>query len=399
MDIFISLVIYHMTSRLSFTLGFSMMFLILGGLPVYAVDLDAELSSKGIPEKPTFRFVETAFVDYHNGGKLRDLLSQQNKSISFLADSSNPSVKALISRVNNNLAHELKTPTRITDMTVDYHASIVGNNNSATIDYSLTLVPTISNYTVGKYSGDTTVIDAGWMGISLSGPVVIKTTKYGDVDIGRLEGVVNKILPNLDITDLHSQQLLDQDLIDSSSLVKQPVSNWQHLFDPSYIITETSGWGYNGSKIAITTYTVGESLIGVAQNTIINTADFTADKNYEIQTVQHASSATIQIDGHANLTVLQGQMTFTTTPQSDDVNLTPSTGLSIQMIYAMAGFGIVVAIGIFVWSNKKMKESLNKEKDTVQHPAFQYEERKHWADRFDENKNNSEEKKVKRSAI
>lgn len=399
MDIFISVVIYHMTNRLSLTLGFCMMFLILGGLPVYAVDLNAELSSKGILEKPTFRFVETAFVDYHNGGKLRDVLSQQNTSISFTADSSNPSVQDLISQVNTYLSQELKSPTRVTDMFVDYHASIAGGENSATIDYSLTLVPTISNYIVGKYSGDTTVVDAGWMGISLSGPVVMKTAKYGIVDISRLAGVVHKILPNLEIVDSHLQQILDHDLIDSSSLVQQPVSNWQHMFDPAYIITETSGWGYNGSKIPITTYTVGESLIGVAQNTVTNTVDFTMDRNYEIQTVQHASSATIQIDGHANLAVLGGQMTFTTSPQSENSNPSPSTGLSVQMIYAMAGFGVVVAIGIFIWSNKKMKESLTREKDTSQYPAFQYEERKHWADRFDENKDDHEKEKVKRSAI
>lgn len=398
MDIFISVMTLHMAKGLSLAFALCMAFLALGFLPVYAIDLNAELSSKGVPEKPAFRYIETAFVDYHNGGKLRGILSGQNKTISFTADSSNPSIRDLIDRINAYLSHDFKNSTRVTDMFVDYHASIVGGDSAATIDYSLTMIPTISNYLVAKYSDGSTVVDAAWIGISLDGPVVIKTTKYGDVDIGNLAGFVHKAVPNLEITDSHVQQLLDHDLIDSSTLVQQPVSDWQHMFDPAYIITETSGWGYNGSKIAITTFNVGESSIGVAQNNVINTVDFIMDKNYEIQTVQHASSATIQIDGQANLAVVNGQMVITTTPQSVNTNPLPSTDLSVQMIYAMAGFGVVVAIGIFVWSNKKMKDSLKREKDTSSHPAFQYEERKHWADRFDGNKDHKEEK-IKKSAI
>ncbi|MGI0065266.1 MAG: hypothetical protein ACREAT_00740, partial [Nitrosotalea sp.] len=367
-------------------LAFGMMFLTLGLLPAYAVDLNAELSSKGVPEKPAFRFVETAFVDYHNGGTLRDVFSGKNTTISFTANSSNPSVRDLVGRINTYLSQDLKNSTRVTDLFVDYHASLVGTNNTATIDYSLTLVPTISNYIVTKYSDDTTIIDAAWIGMSLDGPVVIKTVPYGDVDVGNLAGLVHQVTPNLEITDSHVKQLLNSDLIDSSSLVQQPISDWQHLFDPAYIITETSGWGYNGSKIAITTLTVGESRIGVVQNNQINTADFTIDKNYEIQTVQHASSATIQVDGQAILAVLGTKMAITTTPQSTNANPLPSTGLSVQMIYAMAGFGVVIALGIFLWSNKKMKDSLKREKDTGHDPVFKYEERKHWADRFDDKK-------------
>lgn len=143
---------------------------------------------------------------------------------------------------------------------------------------------------------------------------------------------------------------------------------------------------------------VGESSIGVLQNNAINTVDFTVDKAYEIQTVQHASSATIQVDGQANLAALGRQIAITTTPQSIIIFPLPSTGLSVQMIYAMAGFGVAIAIGIFVWSNKKMKDSLKREKNIDSYPSYQYEERKHWADRFDENVNHVEEK-LKRSAI
>jgi hypothetical protein len=369
------------------------MILTLSFLPVYAVDLNAELSSKGVPEKPSFRFLETVFVDYHNGGKLRDLLNHKNTTVSFQDDSSNTSIRDLIGRINTNLSQNLKSQTKITDMSIDYSASIVGGENSATIDYSLTLIPTIKNYVMTKNSDDSTVIDAGWIGLSLHGPVIINT-KYGDMEINQPASFLHRAVPDLEITDSKAQQVLGYELIDSSSIVQQPVSNWQHMFDPAYIITETSGWGYNGSKIPITTYTVGESSIGITQNSIIHTADFTLDKNYEIQTIQHASSATIQVDGHASLQIIGNEIIFTTIPSVND-NPSPASGLSVQTIYAMAGFGIVIAIGIFIWSNKKMKQVI----DTIETGPIKYEPRQHWADRFDENTHNSDEQKVKKSPI
>lgn len=368
------------------------MVLMLSFLPVYAVDLNAELSSKGVQERPTFRFVETAFVDYHNGGKLRDLLGHKNMTISFQADSSNPSIRDLIGRINTNLSQDLKSQTKVTNMSVDYSASLVGQDNSATIDYSITLMPTIDNYVVTKNSDGSTALDAGWMGLSVHGPVVIKTEKYGDVEINKPASFLYKIVPNLNITDSNAQQVLDYELIDSSSIMQQPVSNWQHMFDPAYIITETSGWGYNGNKIPITTYAVGESSFGILQHSVVRVADFTLDKTYEIQTVQHASSATVQIDGYASLQAIGNTVTFTTTPS--DPNTTPASGLSVQTIYAMAGFGAILAAGIFIWSNRKMKQKV----ETIETGPIRYEPRQHWADRFDTHTDNHEEN-MKKSPI
>lgn len=376
----------------SLLLAFGML-IILSFLPAYAVDLNAELSSKGMPEKSTFRFVDTAFVDYHNGGKLKDQLYHKNFTISFQANSSNPSVRVLINRINTNLSHDIKDQTKVTDMSIDYTASLVGGENSATVDYSLTLMPTIDNYVITKKSDDSVVIDARWMGLSLHGPVVIKTEKYGDMEINKLASFLYKAVPDLKIVDSKVQQVLSFDLIDSSSIVQQPTSNWQHLFDPSYIIADTSGWGYHGNKIPITTYALGESSIGIAQNSITHTADFTSDKIYEIQTIQHASSATIQIDGHANLEVVGEGMTFTTSPSVNNT-YSPSNGLSVQAIYAMAGFGIVVAIGVFIWSNKKMKQVVT----PIETGPLKFELRQHWADRFEGN-GNSDEQKMKKTPI
>ena len=368
-------------------------------LPVYAVDLNAELSSKGRSEKPKFRFVETAFVDYHNGGKLREMLYNKNVTISFQANSTNPSVQDLITSLNTNLLEE-KSLVKVTDMLVDYRASITGGDSSATIDYSLTLIPTITNYIMTKEANDLTVIDAAWMGLSFSGPAVIKTEKYGDLDINKPSNFLQNVMPDFysQIAGTQAEKILNYSLINSSSIVTQPISNWQHAFDPAYIITETSPWGYHGDKIPITTYTIGESSIGIPQNPTVHTVDFTLDKKYRVQTIQHASSATIQIDGHAELEILGGKLAFTTMPQPSVGESCPLGCLQVQVIYAMAGFAAALAVGIFIWSNKKMKQALRKRDEGPTRP-IEYETRRHWADRFDGNQNEYDKKKIRRSAI
>lgn len=50
-----------------------------------------------------------------------------------------------------------------------------------------------------------------------------------------------------------------------------------------------------------------------------------------------------------------------------------------MMVYGMAGFAAVIAAGIFIWSNKKMKEVVTQ----VDTGPITYETRTHWADKFD----------------
>jgi hypothetical protein len=49
----------------------------------------------------------------------------------------------------------------------------------------------------------------------------------------------------------------------------------------------------------------------------------------------------------------------------------------------MAGFGAIVAAGVLIWSNKKLKDSANRPRDTGPARTLEYEDRKHWADKFD----------------
>jgi hypothetical protein len=322
--------------------------------PVYAADINAGLSTSGVAEKPTFKFLETVFIDYPQGSQLKNLLQGKKVTINFEADSSNPSVQNLVDRINSNLVYDLKSTVIVTNLAVNYTASLVGYDSSATIDYQITMVPTITNYVLVRGSGGNhTIIDASWMGISIAGPVVIKTAKYGDIDINSPEGFLQKV-PDLylKISETKAIEVLKNPLIDASPIILQPIDGSNHSFDPAYLISETSSWGYKGQRVPISTFAMGESSIGKPANPTINDIDFNLDKNYHIRTVQHASSATVQIDGFVSTTTLGHQKYFSSGSQSSEP---PTPGFQVGVIYAMAGFGAIVASGVLFWSNKKLK--------------------------------------------
>jgi len=355
--------------------------------PIWATsDLSANLSMSGTATQPTFKFLESAFIDYPSGGKLKDLLSGKNYTISFTENSNNTSVQDLIHQINTALVNDQKSPAIVTDLTVQYTATITGDDKSASIDYNLELIPTLTSYVIKPGSGDQpTIIDAAWMGLTVKGPVIIKTAKFGDVEINNPISFVKNAVPDVysNIKGTSAEDALKNNLIDASSILQEPIDQWNHLFDPAYIISDTSSFGYKGQKIAITTYTMGQSSLGEGtQKPTENTISFTTDTNYQLTTIQHASSASINIEGHAITTSVGGTPAFGTTPQSTGGD-TSSGGFPVGIIYGMAGFGAIVAAGVLVWSNKKLKDSANRPRDTGPGRTLEYEDRKHWADKFD----------------
>ena len=355
--------------------------------PIWATsDLTVNLSPDGTPAPSTFKFLESAFIEYPNGGKLKDLLAGKTYTISFTENSNNTSVQDLTHQLNTALTRDQKSPVIITDLAVEYTATIVGDAKSASIDYNLQLTPTLTSYVITKGSGnDPTIIDAVWMGLTLKGPVIIKTAQYGDVEINTPISFVKKATPDVYsiIQGSTAEDALKNNLIDASSILQEPLDQWNHLFDPAFIISETSGFGYKGQKVAITTYTMGQSSLGEGiQKPTQNEVDFSADTNYKLTTIQHASSASVNIEGHAITTSVGGTPAFGTTPESTGGD-TSSGGFPVGIIYGMAIFGAVVAGGVLFWSNKKLKDSANRPKDTGPARTLEYEERKHWADKFD----------------
>lgn len=355
--------------------------------PIWATsDLTVHLNSQGTPETPSFKFLESVFIEYPNGGKLKDLLAGKNSTISFVENSNNTSVQDLIHQINTALVNDQKSEVIVTNLEVKYTATLQGYDKSASINYKIELIPTITSYVITKGSGgNSTIMDASWMGLTIKDPVVIKTAQYGDTEINYPIDFLKKVAPDAYsvIAGTQAGDALKNNLIDASSILQEPLDQWVHLFDPAYTLSETSDYGYKGEKVAISTYTMGESsLLGGNQKPTQKTLDFSADTNYQLIIVQHASSATVNIDGQAIATKVGGTPAFATTPKATTTN--PASGFPVGFIYAMAAFGIIVAGGVLFWSNRKLKQPHKVDSSPTR--PLEYEERKHWADKFDDDK-------------
>ena len=361
--------------------------------PIWAtVDFNAYLPIEGTPITPEFKFTKNIAVDYSNGGKLKDALMGKNMTISFNDTSdNNTSIKSFMEAINTDFATARKSTAIITNLKVEYQVQINGDDKGATFDYLIRLIPTVTEYTLNKGGGDVpTVLDISWMGFAIKSPVIISTQQYGNLDINSPIGVIQNQLPDVYniIKGSPAEGPLSSALIDASSLVGYPIDKWNSLFDPAYTLSETAGYGYSGQKVAVTSFAYGQSDLYQGQLKANNTdVDFTVDSKYHLSMVERASSGTIDAAGHANGYMVQDTPAISTLAQvSSGSSVQTAQGLSTTTIYAMAGFAVVIAGGVFWWSNRKMKESIKRGVDTSPAPTFKYEERKHWADKFDDEK-------------
>jgi hypothetical protein len=368
--------------------------LVLGTVaPIWAtVDFNAYLPIEGTPITPEFKFTKNIAIEYPNGGKLKDALMGKNMTISFSDTSANnTSIKSFMEAINTEFAVDRKTTATISNLKVEYQVQVNGDDKRATLDYLIKLIPTVNGYVLNKGGGDVpTVLDISWMGFVMKNPITITTQQYGDLEINSPLGVIQKQLPDVYnvLKGTPAENSLSVNLIDASPLVGYPIDKWNSIFDPAYTLSETAGYGYAGQKVAVTGFAYGQSDLYQGSLKAVNTeTDFTADSKYHLTIVERASSGTIDAAGHANGYMVQGTPAISTLAGvSGSASVQTAQGLSTTTIYAMAGFAVVIAGGVFWWSNRKMKESMKRGVDTSPAPTFKYEERKHWADKFDEEK-------------
>lgn len=367
--------------------------------PIWATtDFNAYMPINGAPITPSFKFTRVVNLDYSNGGKLKDALDGKNVTVSFSYDASNnPSVNNLMQYMNTAM-DMTGSAVRLTGLKLDYLAQINGYPTQASITYMVTLTPTIVGYVLyqgtanvaGIMGGGTPyIMDAAWAGFNVDQPVAISTPQYGNLEINYPISLIQKELPTLYgvIHGTSAEKLLESNLLNPSGLYgQQPLAKWDSLFDPSYVVSDANVLNYQGAKVAVTTFSTGvSSLQSGAMNSVTQNADFMGDAAYKISVIDQPASGTFNVEGHAQAYNVKGAPAFTTTiDAAGGVSTTTAGGISNMTTYGMAGGAGVIAIFIFIWSNKKMKQdkALANEPPAPVAPV-QYETRHHWADKFD----------------
>ena len=295
-------------------------------------------------------------IDYSDGGKLAEM-NGLSKEISFSADSSNPSVQSLISKINSYILSQ-NSQAQITDLTVEYKSLMTGRSTSMSVDYTVILHPTIQNFVIKAGSGnEPTLIDVDWRGFGAIGPVVINTLAYGDVEINMPISTFERFTPSLALSMKASDasELLSTRLMDGDEIKAQPIGNWHFLFDPTGIGADASQYGFQTGSV-ISSFTMGESSLreGLIREQVKESA-FNSDKTYRITSFESSGNASIDILGFANRDTLGNSEIFGVTPNAPEGYASTSTGeFPAFILYGMAGMAALGGVAMLFMSKRKL---------------------------------------------
>ena len=354
-----------MQKRTITIIAFLSIFITIGGIsPVFAssqLEVTIDPNSDTAIAKMTYQ--RSINIDYSDGGNLADM-NGLSKKISFSADSSNPSVQSLISKINSYILSQ-NSQAQITDLTVEYKSLMTGRSTSMSVDYTVVLHPTIHNFVIKQGSGnEPTLLDVDWRGFGVIGPVIINTPAYGDVEINLPISTFERFTPALALSIKASDagQLVNTRLMDGDEIKAQPIGNWHFLFDPTGIGADASQYGFQTGSV-ISSFTMGESSLreGLIREQV-NESAFNSDKTYRITSYESSGNASIDIIGFANRDTLGNSEIFGVTPNAPEGYASTSSGeFPAYILYGMAGMAAIGGAAMMMISKRK----LNKEKGQV----------------------------------
>ena len=343
-------------------IAFLSIFIAISGIsPVFAssqLEVTIEPGSDTAVAKMTYQ--RSINIDYSDGGNLTEM-NGLSKELSFSADSSNPSVQSLISKINSYILSK-NSQAQVTDLTVDYRTVMTGRSTSMSVDYTIVLHPTIQNFVIKAGSGnDPTLIDVDWRGFGAVGPVVISTPAYGDVEINLPISTFERFTPSLALSLKASDaaEIMSTRLMNGDEIKEQPIGNWHFLFDPTGIGADASQYGFQTGSV-ISSFTMGESSLreGLIREQV-RESSVNIDKTYRVTSFESSGNASIDLIGFANRDVLGTSEIFGVTPNAPEGYASTSSGeFPAFILYGMAGMAAVGGAAMMLISKRK----LNKEK-------------------------------------
>jgi len=310
-------------------------------------------------------YQRTINIDYSDGGKLAETMNGMVKEISFSTDSSNPGVQSLISKINSYTLSQ-GSQAQITDLTLKYKSLMTGRSTSMSVDYNVTLHPTIHNLVIKQGSGNSpTLVDVDWRGFGAIGPVVINTPAYGDVEINLPISTFERFTPSLALSleASDASEIMSTRLMNADEIKEQPIGNWHFLFDPTGIGADAAQYGFQTGSV-ISSFTMGESSFreGLIREQV-HEGSVNIDKTYKVTSFESSGNASIDLIGFANRDVLGTSEIFGVTPNAPEGYASTSTGeFPAYILYGMAGMAAVGGAAMMMISKRK----LNKEKGHYQ---------------------------------
>lgn len=320
----------------------------------WAAQMDVFVAHDVQTIKPEFKFLRIMFIEYPQGGQVADNLAGKNEMILFTANSTQ--LESLIQKINSDL-QKRSSSSYVTDVTLDYKATITGGEKQAAIEYRIDMFPTIENFEVRARGIDVArIIDSSWRGFEVDGSVVVNN-QYGTFDVnspGSALKVFSSDTYNL-IQEANPDSIINQHIFDASGIHELPLHKWHFLFDPTAIIEESKKMGFSGTTV-VSHYSLGECNIEVGPcSDRLWIEEVSIDKNYRIRIIESQDDATISIEGFVLEDNILGLEVFGINPEAPDTGNPATDEFPATVIYGMAGVAAVGGGAFFLISNRKLK--------------------------------------------
>ena len=323
--------------------------------PTWAAQLDARINPDNDSSPFKMSYLKTIFIEYPNGGNLFDELRGKVWTVSGTADSSNPGVQELITKLNQKIVAD-GSQVRISDLNVTYDIHLKARNISTSIDYKVILEGTLTNYVITKDT-QKALIDLGWRGLSVDGEILIDGVDI-NIPINILRDKEPQVYTFFARTE--AEDVLSRPLINADFILEQPMTNWHFLFDPTGINVDAGTFGLDESitGFVVSIWTMGESSIreGIQIEKIYE-AEIMSDQKYIVRSVQSADQGSLAVIGFGALDTLDEIEIAGVTPRPPSGYATTSTGgFPIMIVYGMAGMAALGGIGFFIYSSRSLKK-------------------------------------------
>ena len=307
-------------------------------------------------EKSEFRILyqKALLIDYESGGDIAKHMRGVSVDERFTTTYPNSELDWIVDRLNENILKD-QSSARVTELDLMHSVVINGRADRATIDYSVLLEGTISNYRIGdKDSDGRQLIDLGWRGLSVYEPTVVDGIEI-NLPISAIENHVPSVYDMIRGTD--AEVLLSKPIMDGSAILEQGLTSWHFLFDSTGTNIDAERYGLDESieGVIYSRYTMGESSIREGIKTEIEeTATIDLDTRYSFTTIQSSDNANLHIVGYAAIDTLDDlEIAGVTTTKIDSDT---STGdFPALIVYGMAGMAVVGGIVFFIISGRQLK--------------------------------------------
>ena len=314
-------------------------------VPVHAVQLDAVIPKGSEEFSPVFTFTRIVSIQYSEDSRLAELFEDAQQKILFDIDGENAAV--LIEKINSQLKE--KSFVTVSDVTGEYSVTIIPHEKSASIEYKITIKPTMKGHFISE-----SVFDAQWRGFEILGEIPMET-EFGSYDINSpISAFVESPEIVKYLSDSDAMKILDMKLVDTTGLTDLSLSKWESMFDPTAKMSETIEYGFSGK--VVTNYSMGICTVylGVCQDRDI-TVPFEIDgEEYTIRSIESQDDGTIIIEGYVQESTgrVESFLVTENAPGKGNENDT-----QVTVLYTVSGIGVVIATGFFVWSEKKSKKT------------------------------------------